>query len=86
MYLYGYTSYYYNVYFIDRCNETIYLTICEVMDLENNLSVGRELFSYLLHSDDNNNNNNNTVQYVQPVTMILCNIMDVAVPNKFAWK
>jgi len=56
------------------------------MDLENNLSVGRELFSYLLHSDDNNNNNNNTVQYVQPVTMILCNIMDVAVPNKFAWK
>lgn len=82
MYLYGYTSNYYNGYFIDRCNETIYLTICEVMGLENNLFVGRELFSYLRHSDDNNN----TVQYVQPITMILRNIMDVAVPNKFAWK
>lgn len=82
--LYCYTSYYYyNGYFIDRCNETIYLTICEVMGLENNLSVGRELFTYLRHSDDNNNN---TVQYAQPITMILCNIMDVDVPNKFAWK
>jgi len=53
------------------------------MGLENNLSVGRELFTYLRHSDDNNNN---TVQYAQPITMILCNIMDVDVPNKFAWK